>query len=221
MGRSLIIGTVLAVLPLAAAAQDAVKADPSHYKVLIDNPAVRVLKIDVPAGAKSVMHSHPDAMLVSLSDAKAHFTLADGKTLDSDIKKDSALYTPATTHNPENVGTTAVDALLVEFKTASPGTATLPTTRPAMQLTTLAEGPRASAFKSTASPDFHEPAGSAHDFDQVVIALAPADMTLTVEGKPPVKKWNRGDAQFIGRGVKHESQNASGKPIDFLIVAIK
>ena len=44
-------------------------------------------------------------------------------------------------------------------------------------------------------------------------------MTLSVEGKAPVKKWNRGDAQFIGRGVKHESQNASGKPIDFVIVA--
>src|SRR5262245_5696159 len=185
MKSSLVLGAVLAALPLAAAAQDAVKADPSHYKVLIDNPSVRVLKINVPAGAKSVMHSHPDAMLVSLSDAKAHFTLPDGKTMDNDIAKDSATYTPAVTHNPSNVGTTAVDALRVEFKAASPGTATLPTTRPAMQLTTLAEGPRASAFKSTASPEFHEPAGSAHDFDQVVIALGAADMTLAVDGKAP------------------------------------
>ena len=32
---------------------------------------------------------------------------------------------------------------------------------------------------------------------------------------------SRGDVQFIGRGVPHESRNASGKPVDMVIVAIK
>jgi hypothetical protein len=31
----------------------------------------------------------------------------------------------------------------------------------------------------------------------------------------------RGDVQFIGRGVKHESKNAGGKPIDFIVIAIR
>jgi quercetin dioxygenase-like cupin family protein len=31
----------------------------------------------------------------------------------------------------------------------------------------------------------------------------------------------RGDVAFIGRGVAHESKNASSKPVDFNIVAIK
>lgn len=220
MKKMLKLALGLAALPLAAGAQDAVTVDPGHYKVLIDNATVRVLKVSYAAGAKSPMHSHPDAMLVSLGESKVRFTMPDGKTQDSAIGKDSAMYSPAGTHSPANVGTTPVEAILVEFKAKEPGTATLPTQRAGMQITTLAEGPRAVAFKTTAAPDFHEAPGTTHDFDQVVIALGPADMSLTVETKH-VTKWKRGDVQFIGRGVKHESKNTGGKPIEFAIVAIK
>ena len=167
------------------------------------------------------MHSHPDAMLVSLQDSKARFTLPDGKTQDTVIGKETAIYTPATTHAPANVGTTPVDAILVEFKAKEPGTATLPTSRPGMQINVLAESPRAVAFKTTAAPDFHEAPGTTHDYDQVVISLGANDMSLAIDGKPVVTKWQRGTVQFIGRGVKHESKNTSGSPIEFVIVAIK
>jgi oxalate decarboxylase/phosphoglucose isomerase-like protein (cupin superfamily) len=219
--KTLRLAVVLtAALPLAASAQDVAKADPAHYKVLVDNASVRVLKVDYPVGAKSQMHSHPDSMLVALGDAKATFTFPDGKTQDVELKKDAGLYTPAFTHAPANTGTTPVDAILVEFKTQAPGTATLPAKREGMQMTTLAEGPRAVAFKTTAAPDFAEPAHSKHDYDQVVIALGPAAMSLTV-GTKHVTSWKRGDVQFIGRGVEHESKNTSGKPIEFAIVAIR
>ena len=220
--KTLKLAVVLtAALPLAAAAQDAVKVDPAHYKVLIDNASVRVLKIGYSPGAKSPMHSHPDAMLVALGDAKARFTLPDGKTQDMEIGKETATYTPASTHAPVNVGTTPVDAILVEFKAKDPGTASVPTSRPGMQVNVLAESPRAIASKTTAGPDFHEDPGTTHDYDQVVISLGANDLTLAVEGKPVVTKWQRGTAQFIGRGVKHESKNTSGRPIEFVIVAIK
>jgi len=214
------LALVLAVLPMAAAAQDPAKVDAGHYKVLVDNDAVRVLRIQVPAGDKSPMHSHPDAMLVSLADSKARFTLADGKTQDSVIGKDTAMYTPATTHSPANVGTAPVDAILVEFKAKEPGKAVVPTQRAGMQINVLAESPRAVAYKVTAAPDFQEAAGTTHEFDQVVIALGDAAMDLTV-GSKHVTSWKRGDAQFIGRGVAHASRNAGGKPIEFAIVAIK
>jgi len=212
---------LLAALPLAASAQDAAKVDLRHYKVLVDNAAVRVLKIEVPAGEKSPMHSHPDAMLIVLSGGKARFTMPDGKTQDSELVKETAAYTPASTHAPANVGTTAVEAVLVEFKTAAPGTATLPTSRPGIQSTLLAESPRAVAIKATAGADFAEAAGTTHVYDQVVIALGAANLTLAVDGKPAVTSWKRGDAQFIGRGVKHESKNSGGKPVDMVIVAIR
>jgi len=219
--KTLRLAVVLSALPIAAAAQDPVKVDPGHYKVLLDNPAVRVLKVNVAPGAKTPMHAHPDALLVPLGSGKARFTLPDGKIEDALLTKETAAYTPAGTHSGANVGTTKVDLILVEFKAKAPGTATLPTGRPGLQQTMLVESPRAVAFKTTAAPDFHEAAGSTHEYDQVVIALGPSDLSLAVEGKAPVTKWQRGDVQFIGRGTKHEAKNTGGKPVDFIIVSIR
>jgi len=205
----------------AIAAQDAVKADPKHYTVLIDNPSVRVLKISYAPGEKSVMHQHPDSIVIPLATSKVRFTLPDGKTEDQELVKDSAMYSPAGTHNPTNMGTGKVDAILVEFKGAAPGKAALPASRPNMTLKTLAEGPRGSAVLSTADASFAEPAGSKHEFDQVVIALGPSQMSLEIDGKPAKSTWARGDVQFVGRGVAHQAKNTGGKPVDMVIVAIK
>ena len=204
-----------------ALAQDAVKADAAHYKVVFENPSVRVLKIAYPAGAKSVMHQHPDTIVIPLVASKVRFTMPDGKSEDADLANESAMYAPAVTHNPTNMGTGPIDAVLVEFKSAAPGTATLPASREGMAMKVLAEGPRAMAYRTTADPTFQEPAGSKHDYDQVVIALGSAQMSLSIDGKPAKTSWKRGDVQFIGRGVAHESKNNTGKPVDFVIVAIK
>jgi quercetin dioxygenase-like cupin family protein len=221
------VSKALSVFPLvllwssAALAQDPVKVDPTHYKVLLDNPSVRVLKVDYAPGTKSTMHQHPDSIVIPLSASKVKFNLPDGKSEDVDLPSESAMYTPAGTHNPENIGKGRVEAVLVEFKAAKPGTATIPTSRPSMTIKSLAEGPRAVAVRSTADASFQEPAGSKHDFDQVVIALGPTGLSLAVDGKPAKTTWARGDVQFIGRGVAHESKNTSGKPVEMVIVAIK
>ena len=72
------------------------------------------------------MHQHPDSIVIPLSPSKVRFGLPDGKTQDSELANEAPQYMPAGTHNPTNVGTGAVDALLVEFKTAAPGKAALP-----------------------------------------------------------------------------------------------
>jgi beta-alanine degradation protein BauB len=204
-----------------ALAQDPVKVDPGHYKVVFENASVRVLKIDYPSGEKSPMHQHPDAIVIPLAATKVRFTTPDGKSEDREMANESAMYTPAGTHSPENVGTGRIDALLVEFKSAAPGKAAIPSSRAGLAMKVLAEGPRAMAYRTTADPAFQEPAGSKHEYDQVVIALGPAQMSLSIDGKSAKTTWARGDVQFIGRGVPHESKNASGKPVDFVIVAIK
>jgi quercetin dioxygenase-like cupin family protein len=205
----------------AALAQDPVKVDPQHYKVVFENASVRVLKIDYAAGEKSPMHQHPDSIVVPLVNSKVRFTMPDGKTQDSDLPNESAMYTPAGVHSPANVSTGKIEALLVEFKSPAPGTAALPTNRPGLAMKVLAEGPRAMAYRTTADSTFSEPAGTKHEYDQVVISLNAAQMSLAIDGKPAKTTWARGDAQFIGRGVAHESKNTSGKPVDFVIVAIK
>ena len=149
------------------------------------------------------------------------FTTPDGKTEDLDRPNESALYTPAGTHNPANIGSTPLSAILIEFKTPAPGKAVIPASRPGLTMTTLAEGPRAVAARVTSDAKFQEAAGTKLDYDQVVIALGAGDVQLNVEGQAPSTKWVRGDTVFIGRNVGHESKNLSGKPLDLVIVSIK
>jgi quercetin dioxygenase-like cupin family protein len=99
-----------------ASAQDAVKADPKHYKVEFENSQVRVLRAHYGPHEKSVMHSHPDAVAVYLSNGTIRFTLPDGKTTDAVGKKGQVVFTPAQTHNPENTGDTPFDVLVIELK---------------------------------------------------------------------------------------------------------
>ena len=219
--KTVLVFAFLALGAWAALAQDPVKVAPEHYKLVMENASVRVLKVEYAPGSKSAMHQHPDAIVIPLGASKVQFTTPDGKTQDSDMAAESAMYTPAGTHSAANVGTNRVEALLIEFKGAKPGTAALPTSRPGMTLKVLAEGPRAIAYRSTADATFQEPAASKHEFEQVVIALGPGGMSLAVDGKPAKTTWARGDAVFIGRGVPHEAKNTGGKPVDMLIVAIK
>lgn len=217
-----VLAAICSILVTATVfAQDPVKVDSSHYRVVLENASVRILRVSVAPNEKSPMHAHPDAMVIPLAASKVRFTLADGKSEDAEMPAESAMYTPAGTHSPTNVGTTRADALVIEFKTPGPGKATIPTSREGMAIKVLGEGPRAIAYRSTAGPTFQEPAGSKHDYDQVVIALGNVSMSLSLDGKPAKTSWSRGETVFIPRGTAHESKNMGGKPVDFIIVAIK
>ena len=220
--RHTLSALVLALVStIPAIAQDPVGTDRAHYKVLFENDAVRVLKISYAPGGKSTMHYHPDSIVVPLSASNVRFHLPDGKSEDASLPSESATYTPAGTHTPENIGKTVIDAVLIEFKSATPGNAVLPTSRDNLTFKVLAEGPRAVAHRITAAPGFQELAGSKHDYDQVVIALSAMPMSLSLDGAPARSAWARGDVQFIGRGVAHGARNTGGKPAEFVIVSIR
>src|SRR3954453_23480995 len=97
-------------------AQDAVKVDPKHYKVVSENDKVRILKGHYVPHEKSVMHHHPDAVATMMSDAKMKFTLPDGKTQEMTVKAGDSMFADAASHNPENVGDTPLEMILVELK---------------------------------------------------------------------------------------------------------
>lgn len=203
------------------ATQDAVEVDPSHYKVVLENPSIRVLRVIMPPGAKSPGHQHPDAVVIAMRRIKVRFDGPNGKSEDREMSQESALYTPAGTYIAANIGTGAVNALVVEFKTPAPGKAALPPSRPGLDMKVLSEGPRALVYRTTVEPDFYEPADSKHAFDQLVIALGPTQLTLALQGKPARTTWTRGDVVFIPRGVPHESRNTGGKPADFIMISIR
>jgi len=202
------------------AAQDSVKTNPDVYHVVLENDAVRVLHVSVPAGAKTTQHEHPDNVIVALTDSKVRFTGVDGKSADAELKADQAMWSPAGKHSGENVGGAAVEVILVELKGSKAPSATIPTSRENMKITTFFDNPRATAYRATTEAGFHEPAGTTHDYDQVVIALGAGSVSVNVEGKTK-NEWKRGDVLFIGRGMKHETKNTSGKPLDVILVAIK
>lgn len=201
-------------------AQDPVKVSPKIYRVVIDNAQVRVLHVVAAAGAKTAMHEHPDNVTVLLTDGKMTFTGADGKSETVDMKAGQAMWAGAEKHMGTNAGATTIEAIVVELKGSAPPKATLPASRPNVTMTRLVENARADAFRVTADAAFKETPGTTHDYDQVVIALAPSTFSIEVGGKTTTT-WKRGDAVFIGRGQPHQAQSTSGKPQDFIIVAIK
>ena len=97
-------------------AQDAVKVDSKHYKIEFENDQVRVLRITYGPGEKSVMHEHPDAVAIFLTDVDGKFTFPDGTTQDNKSAPGTTLWTPAGKHLPENTGDKTFELILVEMK---------------------------------------------------------------------------------------------------------
>jgi quercetin dioxygenase-like cupin family protein len=97
-------------------AQDAVQVDPKHYKVEFENAQVRVLRITYGPHEKSIMHEHPNAVAVFLTDQNVKFTFPDGKTKTEPAKAGQTIFTPAGKHLPENLGDKPLELILVELK---------------------------------------------------------------------------------------------------------
>lgn len=116
IGVALVLLCAVVLFNSKSHAQDPTKADPKHYKVEFENNKVRVLRITYGPGEKSVMHEHPDAFAVFLTDVKGKFTLPDGKTIDFAQKPGSTMWTPAGKHLPENTGNKPFELILVELK---------------------------------------------------------------------------------------------------------
>jgi quercetin dioxygenase-like cupin family protein len=116
MRRVLLAVALVFMTGAAARAQDPVKVDPQHYKMEVDNAQVRVLRIHYGPHEKSVMHAHPNAVIVFLTDGKMKFTMPDGKTTESDFKAGQTMWTPAGTHLPENLSDQPMEGILTELK---------------------------------------------------------------------------------------------------------
>jgi len=95
---------------------DPIAVDPKHYKAELENEQVRVLRITYGPREKSVMHGHPAAVAVCLTDAHVRFTRPDGTSEERRVKAGQVLSTPAEEHLPENLGDRPFEILLVELK---------------------------------------------------------------------------------------------------------
>lgn len=119
IGRIAVAAAAAAFASNAALAQDAVKVDPKHYTVLVDNAQVRVLRIHYGPHETSVRHSHPNSVVTYLTDGRIKMLLGNGKTMTLTGKAGQAEWTPAGVHTPTNVTDKPFEAVLVELKGAA------------------------------------------------------------------------------------------------------
>ena len=116
MSRAIVVfASALLVWAAPALAQDPVEVDPDHYEVVFENEDVRVLRITYGVHERSVMHDHPAAVFVALTDNKVVMTFPDGSTEEFSNEQGDAGWTPAGKHLPENAGE-AMEGILVELK---------------------------------------------------------------------------------------------------------
>ena len=97
-------------------AEDAAKVAPDIYKVLFENERVRLLEVTMQPGGRSEMHSHPDNLVYVLSPGKVAFRGPSGEISELELPVGSSRWMEATEHTTENVGDTAVHALMIEPK---------------------------------------------------------------------------------------------------------
>jgi beta-alanine degradation protein BauB len=105
--------------PGAAAAKttlDPVKLDSKHYKVVLENDQVRVLRATYGPHEKSVMHEHPASVAVFMKDSHVKFNLADGTSQEVVSKAHDATWSDAGKHLPENLGDKPIDVIVIELK---------------------------------------------------------------------------------------------------------
>ena len=114
--RLTLVLVLVCLVASSAKAQDPVKVDPKHYTVVSENAEVRILRIHYGPHEKSVMHSHPDSVVVFLTDAHVKFNTPDGKSTEESVKANEARFTPAGTHLPENLDDKPLEGILVELK---------------------------------------------------------------------------------------------------------
>jgi hypothetical protein len=103
----------------SAVGQDPVQIAPEHYKVLIDNPQVRVLRATRNGHEKAPMHSHPDYVTVYLTDLNQNITSPDGTVQEVHRKAGSTSFSKALTHAEDNISDQPLEVIVIELKPAA------------------------------------------------------------------------------------------------------
>ena len=98
---------------------DPTETNPDLYKVVFENERVRVLEYQDEPGDRTTPHSHPDSVMVTLSDFDRKLTMGDQER-DVSLRSGLATWLPAQTHMGENVGPTPTHSIFVELKEPGP-----------------------------------------------------------------------------------------------------
>ena len=118
--RSLLLASAATIgLASVAAAQDVMTVAKDHYRVLVDNPQVRVVENTLLPGQKDPLHTHPAGWYYITNPGTMKVVFADGRTELWTPKAGESGWSPAEgAHTSENVGDAPMSYVLVEIKSA-------------------------------------------------------------------------------------------------------
>jgi hypothetical protein len=97
-------GRAAPLLAAQDAPPDAIAADPTRYSVLYENDVALMIRVRFPAGATSVMHSHPAGCAIFYKDARVRTTSPTGDVRTLEYRAGDVSCGDAYSHLPENVG---------------------------------------------------------------------------------------------------------------------
>lgn len=97
-------------------ADDAVKLEPKHNEVLLENRRVRVVRIHFAPGQSGPMVDKRPRVIVALTDSHATVTLPDGHSEVRDAKAGTVYFGNAGRQATNNIGTTPLENIVVELK---------------------------------------------------------------------------------------------------------
>ena len=95
---------------------DALASDPEHWKVEVENDAVRTLRYRGDPHVKGALHGHSAHVVVFLTNAKTLLPQPDGKSVVSVRKAGEVISVAAGEHAPENLLDEPVEVILIERK---------------------------------------------------------------------------------------------------------
>jgi len=97
-------------------ANDAVKLDPKHNEVLLENSRVRVVRIHFAPGESGPMVDKRPRVIIVLTNSHATVTLPDGHSEVREAKAGTVYFGNAGRQATNNIGTTPLENVVVELK---------------------------------------------------------------------------------------------------------
>ena len=96
---------------------DVLKVIPENYKLIIDNPFVRVLEARIPAGTTEKPHRHLRGVSVCMTEYTLESrALPDGPWVRNERKAGVVYWSEASLHQVRNIGTTMSHTIRIELK---------------------------------------------------------------------------------------------------------
>ena len=119
LGALVLTGALAFVAPAASQTDDldVLKVIPENYKLLLDNPFVRVIEARVPAGTTEPPHRHLRGVSVCMTEYTIESRpVPNGEWTRSERKLGTVYWSEASLHQLRNVGKTTSHTIRIELK---------------------------------------------------------------------------------------------------------